>query len=107
MKSYFVFFILICSTYLLHAQRFYRSSSPPLNQVNQEKLKQGKWVELSGGYYSRGYEDEDEENVRSVYVGISLNFSRFFYQNGWKKTGKVLEYLQLPHSSLKVSHDLD
>lgn len=66
-----------------------------------------KWVELSGGYYSRGYEDEDEENVRSVYVGISLNFSRFFFQNGWKKTGKVLEYFQLPYSSLKVSHDLD
>ena len=48
MKSYLVFFILICSTYLLHAQRFYRSSSQKLNQLNQENLKQGKWVELSG-----------------------------------------------------------
>ncbi len=66
-----------------------------------------KWVELSGGYYSRGYEDEDEENVRSVYVGVSLNFSRFFYQNNWNKTGKVLEYIDIPYTVLKGSHDLD
>lgn len=66
-----------------------------------------KWVELSGGYYTRGYEDEDEENIRSLYAGISLNFSRLFDQNGYKKIGKTLEYLQIPYSVPKVSHDLD
>lgn len=66
-----------------------------------------KWVELSGGYYTRGYEDDDEENIRSLYAGISINFSRLFDQNGYKKTGKVLEYLQIPYSVPKVSHDLD
>jgi hypothetical protein len=66
-----------------------------------------KWVELSGGYYTRGYEDENEENVRSLYAGVSINFSRLFRQNGYKKTGKVLEYLQIPYSVPKISHDLD
>jgi len=66
-----------------------------------------KWVELSGGYYTRGYEDEDEENIRSLYAGISLNFSRMFKQNDWQKTGTTLEYLQIPYTVLKASHDLD
>lgn len=66
-----------------------------------------KWVELSGGYYTRGYEDENEENVRSLYANVSVNFSRLFRQNRYKKTGKVLEYLQIPYTVPKISHDLD
>ncbi len=66
-----------------------------------------KYVELSGGYYTRGYEDHESENTRSMFMGISLNFSRILYQNGWNKTGKVLEYFQLPYTSLKASHDID
>ncbi len=66
-----------------------------------------KWVEISGGYYTRGYEDHDEDNVRSLYAGISINLSRLFYQNGWNKTGKTLEYIQLPYTTLKASNDLD
>jgi hypothetical protein len=66
-----------------------------------------KYLEFHGGYYTRGYEDENEANTRSLYAGISLNFSRMFKQNDWKKTGKTLEYLQIPYTVLKVSHDLD
>ena len=66
-----------------------------------------KYVELHGGYYSRGYDDPDEEDSRSFYGGITINFSRLFHQNGWTKTGKTLEYVQIPYSVLKVSHDLN
>jgi len=66
-----------------------------------------KWVEISGGYYTRGYGDHDEGNVRSFYAGININLSRLFYQNGWEKIGKTLEYIQLPYTTLKSSHDLD
>ena len=66
-----------------------------------------KYLEFSVGYYSRGYDTDEVEKQRSVYAGISLNFSRFFYQNDWKKTGKVLEYIDLPYTVLKVSKDLD
>lgn len=66
-----------------------------------------KYVELHGGYYTRGYDDPDEDDSRSFYAGITLNFSSLLRQNGWTKTGKVLEYVQIPYSVLKVSHDLD
>jgi len=66
-----------------------------------------KYLEFSAGYYSRGYDTDEVDKNRSLYAGISLNFSRFFYQNDWNKTGKVLEYIDLPYTVLKVSHDLD
>ena len=66
-----------------------------------------KYLEFSAGYYSRGYDTDEVEKKRAVYAGISLNFSRFFYQNDWKKTGKTLEYIDLPYTVLKVSKDLD
>ena len=65
-----------------------------------------KYVELHGGYYTRGY-GEDEEDSRSLYTGVTLNISRLFDQQGYKKTGKVLEYIQLPYTVPKVSHNLD
>jgi hypothetical protein len=65
-----------------------------------------KYLEFHAGYYSRGYGDSDEDS-RSFYGGISLNFSRMLQQNGWEKTGKTLEYIQIPYTVLKASHDLD
>jgi Predicted periplasmic lipoprotein (DUF2279) len=66
-----------------------------------------KFVEFHAGYYTRGYEDEREEDVRSTYVGIGFNFSRLLLDSGWEKTGKVLEYWQLPYTVPKLSNDLD
>ena len=66
-----------------------------------------KWVELHGGYYSRGYDSEEVDRDRSFYAGITLNFSRFFNNYGYHKTSKTLEYLQIPYTVPKVSHSLD
>ena len=66
-----------------------------------------KYVELSAGYYTRGYGEPDEEKTRSLFAGIGFNFSRLLNQKGWKKTGKVLEYVQVPYTVPKVSYDLD
>lgn len=66
-----------------------------------------KYVEFHGGYYTRGYDSNEVEKNRSLYAGISFNFSRLLNQNGWNKTGKVLEYIQVPYTVLKASHDLD
>ncbi len=66
-----------------------------------------KYLEVHGGYYSRGYDSTEVEKNRSLYAGISFNFSRLLNQNGWQKTGKVLEYLQVPYTVLKTSYDLD
>ena len=66
-----------------------------------------KYVELSAGYYTRGYGEPDEEQTRSLFAGIGFNFSRLLNQNGWEKTGKVLEYIQVPYTVPKVSYDFD
>jgi len=66
-----------------------------------------QYLEFHGGYYTRGYDNDEEDNERSLYAGVSLNFSRFFRENGWRKTGKTLEYLQVPYTVLKASHSLD
>ncbi len=66
-----------------------------------------KYIELSGGYYTRGYGEHDEEQTRSLFVGIGFNFSRLLDQQGWQKTGKLLEYFQVPYTVPKVSYDID
>lgn len=67
-----------------------------------------KYLEFHGGYYTRGYGDGDPANdSRSLYAGISFNFSRLLSQHDWPRTGKVLEYLQLPYTVAKASHSLD
>ncbi len=66
-----------------------------------------KYIELQCGYYSRGYDTEEVEKFRNIYIGISLNFSRLFKQNNWKKTGKFLEYVQIPYTVPKISYELD
>jgi len=57
-----------------------------------------QWVELQGGYYSRGYDSPDLAKERDVYVGVSFNFSKLFRQHGCQKTSKLLEYLQIPYT---------
>ncbi|SDP55647.1 DUF2279 domain-containing protein [Desulforhopalus singaporensis] len=64
------------------------------------------YLELHGGYYTRGYTDNDDDRTRSFYVGIGINFSKLFQQSGWHKTAKVLEYLQPPYTVPKASADL-
>jgi len=66
-----------------------------------------KYVEFSVGYYTRGYGDVGKDKSRSVFAGIGLNFSRLFTERDWKKTGKLLEYFQLPYTVPKVSYDFD
>ncbi len=65
-----------------------------------------KYIELHAGYYSRGYDTTEVDKKRAVYGGISINLSHLFYQWGWNKTGKTLEYLQVPYSVLKVDDEL-
>lgn len=66
-----------------------------------------KYVEFSVGYYTRGYGEAGVKKSRSVFAGIGLNFSRLLTERDWKKTGKLLEYFQLPYTVPKVSHDFD
>lgn len=61
-----------------------------------------QWVELQGGYYSRGYDTTELAKERDLYVGVSVNFSKLFRQHDYQKTGKLLEYLQVPYTVPKL-----
>jgi hypothetical protein len=71
------------------------------------------YVEVHAGYFTRGYTGYDvghiSERSRSLYAGVSLNFSRLFREAGDKYrklrgpfhvTSKVLEFYQPPYVSL-------
>ncbi|WP_339138646.1 MAG: DUF2279 domain-containing protein [Candidatus Electrothrix sp. GW3-4] len=61
-----------------------------------------QWLELHAGYCTQGYEAAEVDKERRTYLGISLNFSHLLHQHDYHKTGKVLEYLQVPYTVPKV-----
>lgn len=61
-----------------------------------------QWAELHAGYCTQGYDTGEPEKERRVYLGISFNFSRLLHQHNYHKTGKVLEYLQVPYTVPKI-----
>lgn len=66
-----------------------------------------RYLEVHGGYYTRGYGNKDEDDVRSIYWGVSLNLAKILSESGWEKTGKTAEYLQIPYTVLKADHSFD
>ncbi|MGB5686100.1 MAG: DUF2279 domain-containing protein [Candidatus Electrothrix sp.] len=61
-----------------------------------------QWAELHAGYCTQGYDTSKADKERRIYLGISFNFSRFLHQHNYHKTGKVLEYLQVPYTVPKI-----
>jgi uncharacterized protein YfiM (DUF2279 family) len=66
-----------------------------------------KYLEIHAGYYTRGFDTDDDSKERNLYVGIGLNLSDVLIHNNWKKSGTVLRYLQLPYTYLPYAHDLN
>jgi uncharacterized protein YfiM (DUF2279 family) len=64
------------------------------------------WLELHGGYCTRGYDTPELDKERDFYFGVSINFSRLLRQHGQPKAAKVLEYLQVPYTVPKLSAKL-
>jgi hypothetical protein len=68
-----------------------------------------KYGEIHLGYYTRGYQhDEDyKQKERNIYIGIGINVSEVLASWGWKKTGKIFNYYQLPYTYVPFSYDFD
>lgn len=70
-----------------------------------------QYVEVHGGYYTRGYlnedEDHDSDRERILYAGLALNLSRIFEQQGFRKTSTFLSYYQPPYTYLEAGEDLN
>jgi len=67
-----------------------------------------KYTELHLGYYTRNYKGGySQESERIVYLGIGINLSRVFRENGHTKTARFLNYYQLPYTYLPLERDLN
>ncbi len=63
-----------------------------------------RWLELQGGYYARGFDDDAVRNERTTYFGIGLNLSAWFREQGWSRTATVLRFVQPPDSYVAEVH---
>lgn len=63
-------------------------------------------LELQVGYYTRGFGD-DNPKERNLYVGVGLNLSDMLRSRGYRKTGTLLNYLQLPGTYVAAERDLN
>lgn len=64
-------------------------------------------IELQLGYYTRGFDDATETRKRNLYFGIGINLTDLFTRHGYKKTGTVLRYLQIPGSNVEFKRDIN
>lgn len=56
-----------------------------------------KYLELHVGYYSRGYDNSNDEKLRNVYIGLGINFSKIF-------NTKIFKYYQIPNTYFKMDN---
>jgi len=77
-----------------------------------------RFLELHAGYYTRGFTKEERalgsEKERNLYFGIGLNLQEFLFgapaiKSHWAgQVGRsVLEYVQVPYTSVSETHGLD
>ncbi|QTA80145.1 putative periplasmic lipoprotein, DUF2279 [Desulfonema limicola] len=77
-----------------------------LNGFEPVKKSFLKHIELHAGYYSRGFSGDEHKKERNVYIGIGFNLTGLFKKLSFKKTGTILNYIQIPGTSLQLKHDL-
>jgi hypothetical protein len=78
-----------------------------LNGFDWARETPWRHVEFHLGYYTRGYDDQEPDRERKIYVGIGLNLTDLFSRHGWKKTGTLLRYVQVPYTSINAEHNFD
>lgn len=65
-----------------------------------------RYLEIHLGYYARGF-DSGQTPQRNIYLGVGINLSKIFHQVSMKKTARVLNYYQLPHTYVSLENDLN
>lgn len=64
-------------------------------------------MEFHLGYYTRGFEEQEIDRERKIYVGISINLTDLFKRHDWNKTATLLRYVQIPYTSINAEHNFD
>ncbi len=67
-----------------------------------------RYTELHLGYYTRNYKDGFlPQSERIIYLGIGINLSAIFRQNGYTKSARFLNFYQPPYTYLPLEKDLN
>lgn len=70
-----------------------------------------QYFELQAGYYTRGYQSQDEDHYgdpyRVAYGAIAVNLSHIFEKHNWNKTAAFLHYYQVPYTYAPLEYNLD
>ncbi|MBI9088864.1 MAG: DUF2279 domain-containing protein [Desulfobacterium sp.] len=66
-----------------------------------------KLLEIHLGYFIQGYSDNQTKRSRNLYLGVGINMPRFFNHFSLNKTSKIVNYLQIPYTSLRLEKDLN
>ncbi|HOU21246.1 MAG TPA: DUF2279 domain-containing protein [Kiritimatiellia bacterium] len=70
-----------------------------------------RFCELQLGYYTRGYQSQDEDYYgdpyRVLYAAVGVNLSHIFHKHNWNKTAAFLHYYQVPCTYAPLEYNLD
>lgn len=66
-----------------------------------------KYLELHLGYYARGYSDDTNDRSRNIYIGVGINIAKILYDLSFRKTSRIFNYYQLPHTYVSGHKNLN
>lgn len=64
------------------------------------------WLEVQGGYYTRGYSDPLAPDRRTAYAGVGLNLPLLLRRAGQERTATFLQFYQPPGTILRLEDRL-
>lgn len=65
-----------------------------------------RWLEVQGGYYTRGYSDPLAPDRRTAYAGLGLNLPLLLRRAGQERTATFLQFYQPPGTTLRLEDRL-
>lgn len=65
-----------------------------------------RWLEVQGGYYTRGYSDPLVPGRRTAYAGLGLNLPLLLRRAGQERTATFLQFYQPPGTTPRLENRL-
>ncbi|MCC2637039.1 MAG: hypothetical protein K0Q68_758 [Moraxellaceae bacterium] len=65
-----------------------------------------RWLEVQGGYYTRGYSDPRAPDRRTAYAGVGLNLPLLLRRARQERTATFLQFYQPPGTTLRLEDRL-
>jgi hypothetical protein len=65
-----------------------------------------RYLELHGGYYTRGFSNPAHEKERNSYLGVGINLSELLRERSYKKTATFFNYIQIPGTYVAIDRHI-